>query len=240
MSKKKYNNSPPETERKLMELQEQFLADRSNKKVADEMFVLAKAYARSITLQILKTKNKYLPPERVEEVAVDSTIKTFRMYDKPKWKVGGSWKGQLYFKAVEALFGPKVKNEDKNMSLNLEVGEEGGKELIDLLSDSQGVIPWDDENTSSDSYDPVTVMFRGINVAPEEINECLDNAFMKMDMDEYFLFLSWMVLRLRKPTGFDKVMDNFRNRFLVNNRGYEEDFEACWLDLHSRLEKHIE
>lgn len=240
MGKVKYNNSPPETERNLMALQSQYLEDKTNSKVFNEFFLLVKAYSRSITLSILKRLGKFLPPERVDEISVDATLKTFKMYNKEGWAVKGSWKGQLYYKCVEALWGKAKEEQQSKTSLNLEVGEDGGKELVDLLSDSQGVIPWESDGDGSGSYDPVTVMFRGINVAPEEIKECLDNAYMHMDMDEYILFLSWVLLRIRKPSGFDKCMENFRKRFLEDKRGYEEDFDAYWLDLHTRLENHIE
>lgn len=236
--KKKYNNIPPETEKRLMELQTLYREDKTDQKVYSEFFLLLKSYARSIALQILKTKHHYLPPDRVEEVAMDATIKTIKMYLKPNWAVEKSFHPWLKFKCIESLFGPK--DEERQGSLNIEVGEEGGKELLDLMSEAQGVVPWKGCETGTDSYDPVTVMFRGLNVASEEVRDCLDTAFMHMDMDEYITFECWVLLKIRQPNGFDKVMDNFRKRFLIPNRGWEEDFEACWLDLHSRLERHTD
>ena len=81
--------SPPtETELKLQELQEKFLDPNGCSKAdKDEFFLVMRMYARSITLQMIKSKGLVLPPERVDEVCTDATLAILKQYQKVGWKI---------------------------------------------------------------------------------------------------------------------------------------------------------
>ena len=76
--------SPPtETELRLQELQEKFLDPNGCSKAdKDEFFLVMRMYARSITLQMIKSKGLVLPPERVDEVCTDATLAILKQYQK--------------------------------------------------------------------------------------------------------------------------------------------------------------
>src|SRR5574344_1873157 len=98
--------SPPtETELRLQELQEKFLDPNGCSKAdKDEFFLVMRMYARSITLQMIKSKGLVLPPERVDEVCTDATLAIFKQYQKVGWRIEASFAGALRWKVVESLY----------------------------------------------------------------------------------------------------------------------------------------
>ena len=71
--------SPPtETELKLQDLQNKFLDPNGCSKAdQDEFFLAMRMYARSITLQMIKSKGLVLPPERVDKTTPLEAVFTF-------------------------------------------------------------------------------------------------------------------------------------------------------------------
>ena len=220
--------SPPtETELKLQDLQKKFLDPNGCSKAdKDEFFLAMRMYARSITLQMIKSKGLVLPPERVDEVCTDATLAIFKQYQKEGWRIEASFAGALRWKVVESLYKPK--NEESHYSLNTTFSEDADrKEILDLVSSSS--LPWSDETYCDD---PEETTFNTYNAATEEINRLLDEAYEILDYRLYVRFLPWLLLNLRK-TRARNVMQTFTTCFLTTRE--ESAFELLLLELRNRL-----
>ena len=185
--------SPPtETELRLQELQDKFLDPNGCSKAdKDEFFLVMRMYARSITLQMIKSKGLVLPPERVDEVCTDATLAILKQYQKVGWKIEASFAGALRWKVIESLYGPK--NEESHYSLNTTFSDDtDSKEMLDLVSSSS--LPW-----SNDSYcdDPEETTFNQYSAVVEEVNRLLDEAYEILDYRLYLRFLPWLLLNIR-------------------------------------------
>ena len=220
--------SPPtETELRLQELQEKFLDPNGCSKAdKDEFFLVMRMYARSITLQMIKSKGLVLPPERVDEVCTDATLAILKQYQKVGWKIEASFAGALRWKVIESLYGPK--NEESHYSLNTTFSDDtDSKEMLDLVSSSS--LPW-----SNDSYcdDPEDTTFNQYSAVVEEVNRLLDEAYEILDYRLYVRFLPWLLLNIRK-TRARNVMQTFTSCFLTSRE--ESAFELLLLELRNRL-----
>ena len=220
--------SPPtETELRLQELQEKFLDPNGCSKAdKDEFFLVMRMYARSITLQMIKSKGLVLPPERVDEVCTDATLAILKQYQKVGWKIEASFAGALRWKVIESLYGPQ--NEESHYSLNTTFSDDtDSKEMLDLVSSSS--LPW-----SNDSYcdDPEETTFNQYSAVVEEVNRLLDEAYEILDYRLYVRFLPWLLLNIRK-TRARNVMQTFTSCFLTSRE--ESAFELLLLELRNRL-----
>ena len=220
--------SPPtETELRLQELQEKFLDPNGCSKAdKDEFFLVMRMYARSITLQMIKSKGLVLPPERVDEVCTDATLAILKQYQKVGWKIEASFAGALRWKVIESLYGPK--NEESHYSLNTTFSDDtDSKEMLDIVSSSS--LPW-----SNDSYcdDPEETTFNQYSAVVEEVNRLLDEAYELLDYRLYVRFLPWLLLNIRK-TRARNVMQTFTSCFLTSRE--ESAFELLLLELRNRL-----
>ena len=220
--------SPPtETELRLQELQEKFLDPNGCSKAdKDEFFLVMRMYARSITLQMIKSKGLVLPPERVDEVCTDATLAILKQYQKVGWKIEASFAGALRWKVIESVYGPK--NEESHYSLNTTFSDDtDSKEMLDLVSSSS--LPW-----SNDSYcdDPEETTFNQYSAVVEEVNRLLDEAYEILDYRLYVRFLPWLLLNIRK-TRARNVMQTFTSCFLTSRE--ESAFELLLLELRNRL-----
>ena len=220
--------SPPtETELRLQELQEKFLDPNGCSKAdKDEFFLVMRMYARSITLQMIKSKGLVLPPERVDEVCTDATLAILKQYQKVGWTIEASFAGALRWKVIESLYGPK--NEESHYSLNTTFSDDtDSKEMLDLVSSSS--LPW-----SNDSYcdDPEETTFTNYSAVTEEVNRLLDEAYEILDYRLYVRFLPWLLLNIRK-TRARNVMQTFTSCFLTSRE--ESAFELLLLELRNRL-----
>ena len=220
--------SPPtETELRLQELQEKFLDPNGCSKAdKDEFFLVMRMYARSITLQMIKSKGLVLPPERVDEVCTDATLAILKQYQKVGWKIEASFAGALRWKVIESLYG--TKNEESHSSLNTTFSDDtDSKEMLDIVSSSS--LPW-----SNDSYcdDPEETTFNQYSAVVEEVNRLLDEAYEILDYRLYVRFLPWLLLNIRK-TRARNVMQTFTSCFLTSRE--ESAFELLLLELRNRL-----
>lgn len=220
-------STPPETELRLQDLQSKFLDPNGcSKEDRDEFFSVMRMYARSIALQIIKSKGIVLPPERIDEVCTDAALAIFKQYRKAGWKVEASFAGALKWKVFEVLFGPK--NEETHYSLNNTFTDDvDSKEMIDLVSSSS--LPW-----SNEAYcdDPERTFLNQYNSVMDEINRLLDEAYEILDYRLYIRFLPWLLLNIRKPKTRN-VMRSFTNCFLTTKE--ESAFELLLLELRNRL-----
>lgn len=236
MGRKKKNDTTVSTEARLMELQELFFQDRDNQAVKDEMFQILKPYARSVALKYIVGKEQfYLPPERVDEVATEAALLTFEQYRKdPNWRVRSSFGNHLYYKDLEALYGQAA--EEIQSSLNQKFQGESDKEIIETISASQGVIPWDVHRQVDDPYDPVSELLRSMNAAPEEVSRLLDQAYEILPYSTYLIFMCWFLLKLRKPRTRN-ISENFKEMFITSQE--EDAFDYLLKEMKARIEYHV-
>src|SRR5574344_1305604 len=136
----KYNNennnieNKPETEQKLLKLQDKWLQTH-DKKTWAEMQALIYSYTRSMVLKKLAGK-KYLEPDEVDDATAGATFSFMSQYLRPNkdgtsFEVGASFAGLLNYKIMEALY--KDSPEDNHISLNTLIGDDGKTELGDTL-----------------------------------------------------------------------------------------------------------
>lgn len=220
--------SPPtETELKLQDLQKKFLDPNGCSKAdKDEFFLTMRMYARSIALQMIKSKGIVLPPERVDEICTDATLAIFKQYNKIGWKIEASFAGALKWKVVEALYGPK--NEESHYSLNSTFTEDSNsKEMLELVSASS--LPWSNETYCDD---PEESTFSHYNAATEEVDRLINEAYEILDYRLYVRFLPWLLLNLRRAKARN-ILAMFTSCFLTSKE--ESVFELLLLELRNRL-----
>lgn len=220
--------APPETEVKLQELQEQFLNPNCSKRIKDEFFLLLRTYARSITLKEIKRKGLSFSSDKIDEISTDATLLLLNQYKKEGWVVKASFAGALRWKVIETLYKPA--NEEMNYSLNRTLGEdESSKEMLDLVSSTN--TPFAGASIGYQE-DPGEVVIKNLNVAKEEINNLIDQAYDILPYSTFMKFLAWLVLFLRKPKTRN-YLENFSNNYL--NSKEESAYELLLMEMRNRL-----
>lgn len=220
---------PPETEIILTALQELYLKPDCSKAIRDRYFMLMRSYARSILLKEIKRKGIVFPPEKVEELATDSTLLLMNQYTKEGWKISASFAGALRWKVVESLYGDS--KDEMNYSLNRTFSEDSNaKEMLDLMSNSN--TPW----YNHISQDPAEEVAEKENTAIEEVRTLIAQAYDILPYKVYLKFLPWLLLKLRKPR-IRNVMMQF-NRIFLNSKE-EEAFDLLLLEMRNRIMMHI-
>lgn len=235
MARKAKDSSVPQTELELQKLQDLFLEDKSNKRVRDDYFTLLRIYARSIALKVIKRKGIFLSPERVDEIATDSTLAVMKHYEKSEgWYISKSFAGVLIFKVYEAMYSQA--KEEMNSSLNLTFSDErDSKEISDFVG-YNSTLPWNSEG--KENYDinenPSNVILKDINVAFAEVRDVIDEAFMILPYHSYLRFVVWLVLKMRKPK--IRNTQNIINNYITTKE--ENAFEILLLEIHNRIALH--
>ena len=220
---------PPETEIILTALQELYLKPGCSRALRDRYFMLMRSYARSILLKEIKRKGIVFPPEKVEELATDSTLLLMNQYTKEGWKISASFAGALRWKVVESLYGDS--KGEMNYSLNRTFSEDSNaKEMLDLMSNSN--TPWYNHT----SQDPADEVAENENTAIEEVRTLVAQAYDILPYKVYLKFLPWLLLKLRKPR-IRNVMMQFSRIFL--NSKEEEAFDLLLLEMRNRIMMHI-
>ena len=220
---------PPETEIILTALQELYLKPGCSIALRDRYFMLMRSYARSILLKEIKRKGIVFPPEKVEELATDSTLLLMNQYTKEGWKISASFAGALRWKVVESLYGDS--KDEMNYSLNRTFSEDSNaKEMLDLMSNSN--TPWYNHT----SQDPADEVAENENTAIEEVRTLVAQAYDILPYKVYLKFLPWLLLKLRKPR-IRNVMMQFSRIFL--NSKEEEAFDLLLLEMRNRIMMHI-
>jgi|LSQX01.3.fsa_nt_gb hypothetical protein len=229
MARKKTTTKPP-TEIALGEMQERMLRD-PEKKVPEDYFFLLKNYARSITLKKIKSKQIFLPPERVDEIATEATLLMLNQYKKPGWKVDASFHGVLQWKVVEAMYGDA--SEDITTSLNLVIGDNANQEVADIFKKLGAVPPWLDENPEND---PANLFMKSVDISFEEIQSVIREASEVLPYHMMLLFYVYLLLRLRRPKT-RLTFPSFKKFFLDSKS--EDVFDLLMLEIRNRIASHV-
>jgi hypothetical protein len=218
----------PQTELDLDKLQEVYLVDPHNLENFQEFFLLLKVYARSIALKEIKGK-VYLDADRVEEVAVEATLKLLNQYKKEGWKVWGSFGGAIRWKVVEALY--QDANEDITSSLNALIGDRDQKQELGDLFEKIGANPF----LSYVAGDPQEEILAVDDITISEIKGVLLEASDILPYRLQILFHAYLLLQIRKPKARLKL-PSFREHFLSTKDA--EAFELLLLEVRNRLLSH--
>jgi len=205
MVEKKKRKKPnyQDTEKKLRSLQDKYLATR-DRKYYDEMFLMLKDYARSIVLRKV-TGKVFLSPERVEGVAVDATLKIMQGYlTDLNHKCNSSFGGWISFPILALLYGPKVKKNDKTISLNIKINDNNKDELLDS-QENLHIKNYYDNNTQQS---PESDFIERVNVLEEEIHQIFVELKSSVDLYTYLKVNEGVLLFFRKPK-----LKNFTENF---------------------------
>lgn len=223
------NSQKPETERRLSELQEEFLIDRSQE-IYKKMFLELLPYARSLILK--KTKGKiFLHADLVDEASVEATIKFMNQYNKPNFKIETSFAGIMGFKVLESLYGPKIIAADSIASLNAHIDtcRKSDTELGDL-SESFGFAYLFRPDNNQVTDDPATYLFNKENDA---INSCLSVLTELKNTDitnpSYFRVLIGIINFVNKSKNYDR----YKSTFLVGDE--RRILDLALLDIMNKL-----
>jgi len=217
----------PETEIRLTDMQDIYLANPKDEENFHKYFILLKAYARSLALKEIKTKI-YLEPDHIEGVAVEAVLKLFNQYRKPGWKVWGSFAGALRWKVVEALY--QDAEEESSKSLNLYIGDDSTRELGDILEKIGATVLW-----KQDGDDPQDAFLRNHNSSAAEVFEILKEATEALPYRLSLLFHAYLLIRLRRPKT-RLTLPAFKEFFL--DAKAEEAFELLLLEIRNRVTAH--
>jgi hypothetical protein len=230
----------PPTEAKLSELQAQYLETRDLQHYTEnpfyqEMFRELVPYVRSLTLK--QTTGKiYLPPEVVEDAAIEATMKFMEQYRKPEFKAHSSFAGYLHFKILETLYSAKKVREDRVLSLNttLEDSSSSNKteveELVARLNIRSVFSPEGGDKTTSD---PSLYLFREEEDIIHSASSVLTDVFKSSaSLIEAIKLAIGLLLFVRK-TRFAKYQTSL-------NEKEREALDLCILELKRRLTEEID
>lgn len=219
---------PPETEIRLTALQDLYITPNCSREVKDRYFMLMKIYARSLLLKEIKRKGVVLPPERVEELSIDTVLLLMGQYKREGWKVSASFAGALRWKVVEALYGDS--KDEMNFSLNKTFTDDSNaKEALDMMSGENTI--WYKEKSDN----PADIINDNYNAAIDEVRYLIDQAYSILPYKVYFKFLPWLLLKIRKPKARN-IMMQFNRIFLSSKE--EEAFELLLMEMRNRILMH--
>jgi hypothetical protein len=231
----------PVTEALLTRLEKEYLEERelraeSNTPSALEtqlyhqMFKELVPYARSLILK--KTKGKiFLPPDIVEETALESTVKFMAQYEKPDFKTRASFAGLLSFKVLESLYGPKIKAADKITSLNehIENGKSRETELGEL-SESYNFTylfrPYDNDIID----DPANYLFNKETDAINNMMTVIKDLYKCTTLHQFYIICIGIWQFIEKS----KTLEKFKELFFTHE--INEVYEVALLELRNRLQ----
>lgn len=226
--------TPPPTERLCQELQAKFLEPDCPQDVKDEFFLLMRTYARSLTLKEIKRKGIFLQPERVDEICTDATLAVMKQYQTPGWSIQASFAGIIRWKIIEAMYKPA--KEEQTSSLNFKFSDDANSKEISDAIDSGAALPWHmagGELPPPD--DPAATIEYSVNIAYEEVEELLAEAYQMLPYETYMKFVPWLLLQIRKPKTRN-IKSLFTKMFLSSRE--ENAMDILLLEMRNRIAKH--
>jgi hypothetical protein len=230
----------PATELLLTKLEKEYLEEREIRagngtpsdieiRLYHQMFKELVPYARSLILK--KTKGKiFLPPDIVEETALESTVKFMSQYEKPDFRTRASFAGLLSFKVLESLYGPKIKAADKITSLNehIENGKSRETELGEL-SESYNFTylfrPYDNDIID----DPANYLFNKETDAINNIMTVIRDLFKCTTLHQFYIICICICQFIDKA----KTIEKFQELFFTPE--IKEVYEIALLEIRNRL-----
>ncbi len=109
----------PINERRLMLLQEKYDASgRQDKEPFQEMLLIIEPILHNLIASKLKSSAIYLEEEKRYDLVMDSLVSFAEKYNKPGFKITGSFVGYLKTHILNPLYNPKKKRREKNGSFH--------------------------------------------------------------------------------------------------------------------------
>jgi len=129
--KDKYSLKPL-LEYKLFCLQEVFLKDKTNQKISNDFFTLLDKYINRLILKKLKIKKLSYTKSVIREKINYTIYKLYIYYQKPEFKIEGSFAGYINQVLLDTFYNRKRRREESHDSLNQKINEEKN-EIIDNI-----------------------------------------------------------------------------------------------------------
>jgi hypothetical protein len=218
----------PATEILLSQLEAEYLEKR-DVNTYQRIFSEILPYARSLILK--RTKGKiYLPPDLVEEAALESTIKYLSQYSNPLFTTRFSFGGLLSLKILESLYGPKIKANDQILSLNAHIESGKGKdtELGDLPENYNFTYLF--RPNSDSTQDPVDYLFNKDTDAIDNIITVIKDVFRAVDLHSFYI----ISLAITQFIDKSKTLDKFKSIFFTPE--ITEVYDLSLLEIRNRLQ----
>lgn len=122
----------PKLEAELTLLQDKYILDKSEKN-KNAFFTPLYNLTYNIVCNYLKKTSKILDSERIDDIIQWTLTKLYSYYQKPNWKVDGSFTGYLSLVVLYPLYNIKQKENDASLSIYSTIGDTE-KLLVDTLS----------------------------------------------------------------------------------------------------------
>lgn len=219
----------PETEVLLSKLEAEYLVSRDNL-TYQKIFSAIFPYARSLVLK--KTRGKaFLPPDLVDEAALESTIKFMSQYEKPEYKTKASFAGLLTYKVLESLYGPKVRAVDDILSLNEHIEKDQGHETeLGDLSENYNFTYLFRAHSHDITDDPSEYLFDTSNDAINNMMSVVKDIYTSVDLHSFFIISNALFQFIEKS----KTLDKFKDRFMTPPM--KEIYDISLLEMMNRLQ----
>ena len=163
----------PFLEYKLFCLQAEFLKDKTNKKVSNEFFTILDKYINRLILKKLKIKKLSYTKNVIREKINYTIYKLYIYYQKPQFKIEGSFAGYINQVLLDTFYNRKRRREEGHDSLNQKINEEkneiidniffyGYHTLSNIEVDVEAEILKKDKSIVTELYDIVHYIFNNI------------------------------------------------------------------------------
>lgn len=228
--KRKDQSSPtPEIEIKLKALQDEYLKTKDIT-VYQQIFSELLPYARSLTLKSTKNK-KYLPPELVDNAALEATVKFMSQYNNADFTgIHSSFGGILRYKVLESLYGPGIIKADSIASLNEHI--ESSKTLDTELGDMAESFNFSylfRPDGASITDDPANYLFNTDNDAINNILTVIKDLYMATNLHTYYRVCLGVILQMKHAKTLEKYVST------ILDPSQKEIFDLTMLEIFKRL-----
>lgn len=224
----------PPTEVKLSELQALYLASRNPLDYTDsvyyqEIFKELVPYTNSLILKQIKGKI-YLPPEIIEDAAIEASMKFMEQYEKPEFAAHSSFAGYIHYKILETLYSPKKIREDSILSLNSTLeGPDDKTEMEDWASKLKFHNAFRPEEELEKSSDPSEYLFKEDRYVIATASSILQDIFKSSASFVSAIRIAVGLLLFVRNTRFSKYQTSYLSR------EEQEVLTLCIVELRKRL-----
>lgn len=212
----------PDTERELFALQHKYLNEGRSQEVWAKMFEICWSYMQSL-IKKRQTGGKFIEKEELDDKTTSATLAFMSQYlTKPDFEVGASFAGMMGWKIVEVMYKPSA--DDKAVSMNIEIDDDGKNTLEDLIS-AEDYGYWASPEDDACYISPMET----IDEVLKEFDEVVDDFYLRTVVRGY------LMLCLKHPKNrHSKRM--FLSRW-ANDIKTEKLIEYTMLTIHNRLKE---
>jgi hypothetical protein len=222
----------PATEVELTDLQDKWLIHKDDE-AYQKMFGIIVQYARSIILKMTRGK-KFLNPDYVFNMAVDSAIKFFEQYTKnPNFRIDYSFAGVLRYKVLECLYGPKIQKQDAIGSINAYVNNFNDTEELESLQEKLDMRPY--WSSTLDIDDPIHKMYHTEETTLQTVMSVINDVYKSgITNRDNIIILIALLHTFRK----NKNLELFKEMYLDTSE-LKDIYELTLLEIRNRLSEEV-